>query len=78
MPTDLPAFIKTISDAGVLGLLLLWVIGGVRGDWIWGREHRRLLAQLAEEKADRVKWQDLAWEEAHTMDRLANVVKRRA
>ncbi len=78
MPTDLPSFIKTASDAGVLGLLVLWMIGGVRGDWIWGREHRHVLAMLAEERAERIKWQDLAYDGARTAERLGTVAKRRA
>ncbi len=78
MPTDLPTFIKTVSDAGVLGLLLLWMIGGARGDWIWGREHRRTLVQLAEERAERIKWQDLAYDGARIAERLGTVAKRRA
>ena len=78
MPSDVPSFLKAVSDAGILGLLALWLIGGARGDWVWGREHRRALVQLAEERAERIKWQDLAYDGARTAERLGTVAKRRA
>lgn len=45
-----PAVIKAITDAGLVGGLILVVIGGFREWYVYGPAHRRIVEQLTKDR----------------------------
>lgn len=52
-----PAVLRGLADAGVVTLLLLALVGGFRGWWVYGPAHERQVADL---KEDRDWWRQQA------------------
>jgi hypothetical protein len=57
---DLGVAWQLIRDGGSLFLLVVAIIGGVRGWYIWRREYDRLDAQLRDALAERDAWRRIA------------------
>lgn len=45
-----PDAIRDLIDIGTAGLLLLTLIGGYRGWWVFGPIHRAIVADLTEQR----------------------------
>lgn len=66
-----PDLINQIVDIGFAGGLLLILIGGSRGWWIYGKLHDRIVADLV---ADRDLWRKLALGTLRIAERAADAV----
>ena len=53
----MPDLVKDIVDLGVAGGVILLLIGGFREWWVYGPQHRRIVADLT---ADRDFWRTTA------------------
>ena len=45
-----PDAIRALTDIGTIGLLLLTLIGGYRGWWVFGPIHKSIVADLVEQR----------------------------
>lgn len=45
--------LQSVNDLGIVGLLLVIIIGGLRGFWVWGWLYR-------EEQRDKNEWKAIA------------------
>jgi hypothetical protein len=57
---ELASILDAVSRAGIIGLLLIIILSGARGDWVFGWVYRSLLNELERCRHDRDKWRDLA------------------
>lgn len=57
-------WIDVIERAGVAGVLIMFLVGGYRGWWVYGRQHNEAMeawkARFEEMKEDRDYWRDVA------------------
>jgi hypothetical protein len=59
-----PELLDYVKDGGVIALLLLFVVGGMRETWVWGTHYRAMRTEaetrLQEMRSDRDYWRSLA------------------
>lgn len=67
---EIPQIIKAVSDAGIIGLLIVFVIGGVRKWWVFGWMYREL-------EAERDVWKELALKGTKLTGAAIKVAERR-
>ena len=60
---SLQQIITFLSDAGVLGLLVIVIWGGAKQWWVWGWIWREM-------KADRDRWRDIALSATNLADKV--------
>ena len=65
------SILDVLNAAGTLGVLVLILVAGYRGTWVWGRDHRE---QVAELRADRDEWKHMALAGTDLADRAVQVV----
>ena len=61
---SLHEIVQTISDAGLLGMLLIIVYGAAQEWWVWGWLYREM-------RADRDYWRDIALRAAQIAEKAA-------
>jgi hypothetical protein len=64
-----PDALRTITDVGTVGLLILVLVGGFRAWWIYGPLHDRIVRDLV---ADRDFWRDMALRGVALAERAAD------
>jgi hypothetical protein len=66
-----PALIDSLADVGFAGGLILILIGGFRGWWIYGPLHDRQIADLT---ADKMFWRNMALGSLRVADRVSDAI----
>ena len=64
-----PNALRAITDVGTVGLLILVLVGGFRGWWVYGPMHDRITNDLV---ADRNFWRDMALRGVTLAERAAD------
>lgn len=77
-PTEL---LNIVRDGGIIGVLIIFLVGGMRGWWVFGRHHdesmRQAAAHLDQMRQDRNFWRDLAVEGVATAKEGVRLAERR-
>lgn len=73
--SDVETAIRIIPDLGVAALLVLILLGGYKGWWVFGWQYRELLNRHEKLRADRDKWQDIAMSANNLVELLAKLRK---
>lgn len=60
MNVDLVKAIATVRDLGVFGLLVIAIIGGFQGWYVWSWYYKELKQANAELRASNERWIDIA------------------
>lgn len=60
MQLDLSALLPYLERGGVLGILVLIVVTGMKQVWVWGWQYRQAVAEREEWKARWIKAAELA------------------
>lgn len=82
--TEVPSWVQTVSDLGIVVVVVLVVIGGLKKLWLFYWVHDAIVRPLVERneelKADRDRWQQVALDQLgvieETVDRTTRLVRR--
>lgn len=77
-----PQLLSSISDLSGTALIILALLGGAKGWWIWGWQHREAVAELQEriahEQDEARFWRDTALEALQVAQRATDAAERRS
>lgn len=60
MEITLKELVDIISGGGLVGLLVIILVAGMRGYWVWGWAYKEGIAREQRLREERDEWRDLA------------------
>lgn len=73
---SLADFLKYISQAGVLGLLVVILFGGYRKWWVFGWQYKDAETRTSRAEKERDDWRDLALHGTNLAEQTVDLFKR--
>ena len=74
-PGDLQSWTDTLNTVGVLGVLLLALVGVIRGWWVSRREYDLLVKDRDEWKAQALDWRERSWRLQSVAHRVVETIE---
>ena len=74
---DLPSVLKMASQAGVIGLLLIILVGGFRKWWVFGWQYKDAQDQIKKVEAERDDWRNLALHGTNLAEQTVSLFRNR-
>ncbi len=76
-----PALVDLLEKGGVIAALLFFIVGGLRGWWVFGRHHEEVVKQAAERleemTSDRDYWRSTTVQSLRTASESVQLAERR-
>jgi hypothetical protein len=74
---NLPDILKIVSQAGVVGLLLIILVGGFRKWWVFGWQYKEAIEQQKKIEQERDDWRNLALHGTNLAEQTVNLFRNR-